>query len=81
VSVVSDPEEHEVERDAAQLVLVRVGGLLGRKLPANAMLDGRATLEAVEQPLADEPVVRALVVGTNAPLVREPELRPAPIRL
>jgi hypothetical protein len=45
------------------------------------MLHGRPALEQVEQAFLHEPIVRALVVGLDAALVREPELSAAPVRL
>ena len=81
VPVRADPEQREVEDDASQLLVVRVRASLRGELAEHAVLDRRLALEAVEEALADEPVVRALVVRRHAALVGQPDLDAAPVRL
>ena len=71
MSVSPDSKQDEFEHDAPQLELVLGGGLLRGKLPPNPVLDGRASLQPVEQPLAYQPIVRALVVGRHRAVVAE----------
>jgi hypothetical protein len=81
VAVGPDSEQREVESDPAELGVVQLGGLVRSQLSADSVLRGRMMLEPLEQALPDKPVVRALVVGLDAPLVGEPELRAAPVGL
>jgi hypothetical protein len=81
VSVGPDSEQREVESDPTELRVVELGRLLRRQLSADPVLRARAALEPVEQPFPDEAIVRALIVGLDAALVGEPDLRAAPVGL
>src|SRR5829696_2064051 len=76
----ADPEERQVEDDVPELDVVRVRGFRWGELAEHAMFHQRPTVETVEEALADEPVVRALVVGGHAALVGPPDLDAAPVR-
>jgi hypothetical protein len=77
----AEPEQHEVQPHAPKEPVVLPRGLLWSELAADALHLPRRRLEPVEQSLAREPEVRALVLGRDAPLVAPPEGRGAPIRL
>src|SRR5829696_5542546 len=76
----ADPEERQVEDDVPELDVVRVRGFRWGELAEHAMFHQRPTVETVEEALADEPVVRVLVVGGHAALVGPPDLDAAPVR-
>jgi len=78
VAVWPDPHQREGERDPLELGVVLVGGLAGRELAADAV-DLRPAREAVEQRLADQPVVRVPVGGRDDAIVDPPQVDPAPV--
>ena len=78
MAVGADPHQRESERDALELGVVLVGGLAGRELALDAV-DLRPAREAVEQRLADQPVVRVPVGGRHDALVDPPQVDAAPV--
>ena len=74
-------EQDEIQPDVAEERVVFVGRSLGAELASDPVCLRRLGLEPVEQVLARETVVRALVVGRDAAVVSPPERSLAPVRL
>src|SRR5262249_56540922 len=79
VSVGPDSEQQQTELRVAELALVIGGALVLAELALDSMHSARRALEVVEQRLLRHAVVRALVVGWNAPFVAPPDLELAPV--
>src|SRR5919197_3055768 len=80
VSVRAEAEQDEVEPGLAELALV-LAGRLGRVELAADPVHARRPREPVEERLAGQPVVRALVVRRHAALVAPPGPCAAPVGL
>ncbi len=75
MTVLAEPEQHHVEDDVAELAAVRGGRLDRPELAAHPVDDGARR----PQRLAHHPRVGVGIVGTDAALVREPDVRTLPV--
>src|SRR5205085_3437683 len=71
----------EVELDVLELFLVRLRGPFRLQLALDPVNGARRDLDPIEERLAREAEVRALVVGRNGALVAPPDAGAAPIGL
>ena len=78
VSVRAEAEQDEVERLAAELGVVRSGGLVRRQLGRDGV-HGRVDDDPVEQRVAHEQLVGQRIVRGHAAVVAEPEIDAAPV--
>ena len=78
VAVGAEAEQDEVERLAAELGVIRGGGLVRRQVGRDGV-HGRVDDDPVEQRVAHEPLVGERIVRGNAAVVAEPEIDATPI--